>query len=232
MAFIIVLVVLIVAGAAYASYYFTKKRREAIAGIASSLSLSYSAGDPYGIAQTMPHQLFQLGDGRGCENVLSGTYNGAPVTEFDYWYYDRSTDAEGHTTRTYHRFSCVLTPVPVACAHLIVTGENIFKRLGEHLGFRDIEFESDEFNRMWNVKCQDRKFANDLIDQRMMTWLISAGTAWSFETVGSLLLVYSRKLKPTEIPALLECGKQFREHVPHVATDLYPLTDSAPVPGH
>ncbi len=47
-------------------------------------------------------------------------------------------------------------------------------RLAAHLGLHDIEFESDDFNRRFNVTCSDRKFANDLVDSRMNQWLLVA----------------------------------------------------------
>lgn len=48
-------------------------------------------------------------------------------------------------------------------------------------GLRDIEFESEEFNRAFTVKCDDRRFANALIDGRMMAWLLEDRSRWGFE---------------------------------------------------
>ena len=39
--------------------------------------------------------------------------------------------------------------------------------------FHDIQFESEEFNRDFTVHCEEPKFANDLIDARMMQWLLA-----------------------------------------------------------
>ena len=226
---VLILVLLVVGSVAYFSYYLRKKRRDETAALAARLGLTYSAADTFAIDETMPHRLFSLGDGRGCENVMWGTWNEMPVTEFDYWYYDESTDSDGQTTRTTHRFSCAMTYVNAGCPPLIISKENLFTRLADGLGFRDIEFETDEFNRAWQVKCPDRKFANDFIDQRMMQWLMHAGPSWSFEVVGRIALVYSGKLSIPEIPTLLACLRAFRDKIPRVVEDLYPLP--APAPG-
>lgn len=225
---LVVLAILAAIAIAYFSWLAKKKRREETFALAKSMGLQYDAGDPFNIDETMPHQLFSLGDGRDCENVMWGMWEGRPVTAFDYWYYTESTDSEGHTSRTYRRFSCAMTQVPAACPGLVVTGENLFTRMADSLGFRDIELETEEFNRAWQVKCPDRKFATDFIDQRMMQWLMYAGTSWSFEVAGPIVLVYAKKLPTSEIPNLLRCLKAFCEKIPRVVWDLYPLAGSAP----
>jgi hypothetical protein len=203
----------------YLGYAFKKKRREALARMAASLGLEYSQEDPYDL-KAMPFALFGLGDGRGTENVLSGTWQGIPLRECDYWYYDESTDSKGHRSRTYHRFSCAIMEVPLESAGLTIGRETMFTRMADHLGFHDIDFESEEFNREFQVKCSDKKFANDVVDARMMQWLLSA-EGWSFELNGPHLLCYHGRLKPEELVPLLGTMKAFREHVPRVAFELY-----------
>lgn len=227
-----VLVALIIGVGFYIGWHLKQKRREELTALASRLGMIFAASDPFGIDDVMPHQMFSMGDGRGCENVMWGTWSGMPVTAFDYWYYTESTDSEGHTTRTYHRFTGAMTYVPADCHHLVITKENLLTRMADGLGFRDIQFETGEFNTSWQVKCPDRKFASDFVDQRMMEWLMYAGTQWSFEVVGRIALVYCRKLGTSEIPALLGCLKAFRDKIPPVVSDLYPLPPNpAQMPG-
>lgn len=200
--------------------HLKKVRQQELAAVAKRLGMQYAADDPFGL-DDLPFHLFSLGDGRGCENVLWGTWKGLDLRLFDYWYYEESTDSEGHTSRSYHRFTCAVTPVPVRCAHLTIGRENLFTRLADHIGFRDIEFESEEFNRAFNVKGEDRKFATDLVDARMMEWLLYAGTEWSFETSGSLVLCATGRLSPAELPRVAGCVKGFLEHIPRVVHELY-----------
>jgi hypothetical protein len=206
----------------YAAYYFPKKRREQLAAAAFQLGLEFAVEDPFGCF-TYPFALLTKGDGRGSENVMWGTWQNMPVREFDYWYYDESTDSNGHRSRTYYRFSCAVTDIEAACSHLTIDRENLFTALADHIGLHDIEFESDDFNRAFNVKSKDRKFANDVVDARMMGWLLQADDAFHFEVCGTWLLAFSRKRRPAELIPLLGTLQQFRDHVPRVVYELYPV---------
>ena len=219
-ALIVVAVVAFIAGGVYLSYYLKKRRRQELALAARQLGLQYSDSDPFSLL-SLPFHLLELGDGRGTENVMWGTWQEIDLKEFDYWYYDESTDSKGNTTRSYHRFSCVVTELPASCAHLTVQREGFLTRMADHLGFHDIEFESEEFNRAFQVKCPDRKFANDVIDSRMMQWLLCTRERWAFELSGSYLLCYSKRLRPIELTPLLGGLKGFRDHIPRVAWSLY-----------
>ncbi|HZD81177.1 MAG TPA: hypothetical protein VE646_14220 [Actinomycetota bacterium] len=208
--------------AAYLSYYLKQKRRQELAGMARQLGLDFSARDTLGCL-ALPFALFTKGNGRGTENLLYGTWQGMPVREFDYWYYEESTDSQGRRSKTYHRYSCALTEIQAACPHLTIDRENLFTRLADHLGLGDIEFELDEFNRAFNVKGKDRKFANDFIDQRMMRWLLQADAAFQFEVCATWLLCFSKRRRPTDLIPLIGTTKGFRDQVPPVVHELYGL---------
>lgn len=216
---IVAFVVLAILGA-YLSYHFKQRRRQGLAMAATQLGLGYSPEDTLGCL-SFPFALLEEGDGRGTENVMWGTWQGIPVTEFDYWYYEESTTSNGHRTKTYHRFSCAVTEIRASCRHLTVDREDLFTRLADHVGLRDIEFESDEFNSRFNVKCADRKFANDLIDARMMKWLLGVEGAFRFEVSGQWVLCFCKRLRPSELVPLIGNMKQFVHHVPRVVFELY-----------
>jgi hypothetical protein len=217
----VVLLVVAVAGAAWWSWYAKKKRRDELAFVARQLGLSYAADDPFGILGE-PFELLNRGDGQGVENVLWGAYQGLDLRAFDYWYYTESTDSNGNTSRSYSRFNGVIVPVAAACSNLTIANEDVLTALADHVGLRDIEFESDDFNRTFNVKSPDRKFANDLIDARMMAWLLAEAQGYAFEVVGGQVLVYRRRLGPAEVVSLLGTAKAFVDHVPSVVYSLYP----------
>lgn len=225
----IALFVVVVAVGIWWGWYSAKKRREGLAAAAKQLGMQYAEDDPFG-TMGLPFGLFSKGDGRGLENVLWGPFQDLPeVREFDYWYYEESTDSEGHRHRTYYRFSCAMTEVPLSCAALSIGRENFFTRFADNLGFKDIEFELEEFNREFQVKSADRKFANDLVDQRMMRWLLQTGDQWSFETVGPYVMCFTKRVAPTELTPLLGTLKAFRDQIPRVVYSLYG-TQAAPMP--
>ncbi len=220
---VLIAFVLVAAGGVGLSYYLKRKRRDELALMARQLGLGYSPRDTLGCLD-LPFALLTKGDGRGTENVLWGTWQEMAVREFDYWYFEESTDSQGHRSRTYHRFSCAVTEIEAACSHLTIDRENLLTALADHIGLRDVEFESDGFNRAFNVKCKDRRFANDLIDARMMTWLLSADDAFRFEVCGTWLLCFSKRRPPTDLIPLLGTLMRFREQVPRVVYDLYPTS--------
>lgn len=209
-------------GAAAWSFYAKRKRRDALAIMARQLGLAYAPEDTQGCLG-LPFALLRRGDGRGIENVLFGTWQGAPIREFDYWCYEESTDADGNTTRSTYRFSCAVTEVDAGLAPITLGRENVLTRIADSIGLPDIEFELDEFNRAFTVKCADRKFANDFVDQRMMRWLLGTDGAFGFEASGRWLLVSSKRLGPTELVPLIGTAAQFRDQVPRVVYDLYGL---------
>ncbi len=217
---LVILIVLLVVGGVALSYYAKQKRRQELASVARQLGLEYSATDPLGCLG-LPFALLSRGDGRGTENVLWGTWQSMPVTEFDYWYYEESTHSNGNRSKTYYRFSCAVSEIEAFCSHLTIDRENLFTRLADHLGLRDIEFESEEFNRAFNVKGKDRKFANDFIDARMMQHLLQVDRAFQFEVSGKWLLCFSKRRKPLDLIPLLGTLKQFRDQVPRVVYELY-----------
>ena len=215
-------VVLLAAAAIAVAYHLKKKRREELAVAARELGLEFSVEDVQGCLE-LPFVLLARGDGRGAENVLWGTWQDLPVRAFDYWYYEESTDSQGHTSKSYSHFSCAVTQIEAACSPLTIDRENLLTRIADSIGLDDIAFETDEFNEAFNVKSKDRRFANDLIDQRMMGWLLQAGSGFRFETAGTWLLCFSKKRRPSELVPLLGTLKQFRDQVPRVVYDLYPL---------
>jgi hypothetical protein len=208
---------------AYLGYLSTKRRRLGFQTIGRQFGLDYSLQDPFGLLG-LPFALFRKGDGRGIENVLSGDWHGVEVRAFDYWYFEESTDSQGRTSRSYSRFDCAIVPIDAACPELSIGHETFLTRLADALSFHDIEFEDEGFNRAFNVRASDPKFANDLIDARMMTWLEEHAPDHAIEIVGNRVMVSVRKVAPAEIVALIGTAAAFVGQVPKVVFSLYPIS--------
>ncbi|TMK81669.1 MAG: DUF3137 domain-containing protein [Actinobacteria bacterium] len=155
-----------------------------------------------------------MGDGRGCENVLSGTWDGLPVREADYWYYTESSDSKGGRSKSYSYFSVVVADLDCSVPRVSISKETLLTRAAEHLGARDLDFESEEFNRMFKVTAQDPQVAYQLIDPRMMNWLLSTGGAFGFEVAG-------HRRRPTELIPLFGSAQLFRDHIPRLVRTEY-----------
>src|SRR5262249_37063713 len=95
---IVIAVVAVLIGIWYAQYRARLARMNAVAALGAKVGFTFSAEDPDFIV-SMPFVLFSRGDGRGVENVLSGTHDGIPMRLFDYWYYDETRDSRGGRSR-------------------------------------------------------------------------------------------------------------------------------------
>lgn len=141
---------------------------------------------------------------------------------FDYWYYEERRDEYGRTTRSYHRSSCALALVGSAWPDISIVREGLVDKVIDAVGDTDIDFESEEFNRMFTVRCNDRRFATALLDARMLELLVSTGGQLNFELKGRWLLVWTSPLKPALMPGLLAVAQRFVEGIPPVVWELYP----------
>lgn len=205
---------------AYIAHRARQRRIEAWRRAAAQLGFQYSHEDPIGV-DDHPFELFGRGDGRGCENVAWGPHHGTKTVAFEYWYYEESYNSATRTTsRTYHRFTCAIAELGATFPNTSLGPESFLSRIADHIGFRDIEFESEEFNRRWQVRSTDKRFASYLVDPRMIEWLM-ANEGWDFELSGRYVLLASGRLDPQEVPGFLEVLREFREHIPRVVMDVY-----------
>lgn len=110
---VFILILAAVGAVAYLSYRAKRRRRESLLAFAERYGLEYSRTDPFAMPLSYGFRLFGMGDGRGCENVVSGLWEGLPVKEADYWYYERSSEGQGRrTSKRYSYFSVVVADLP------------------------------------------------------------------------------------------------------------------------
>ena len=209
-AFIALGIVLAILGALQA-----KKRREAFQALAQRLGLHYTKKD-----RAIPDQfrfldkLRQGEGGRYAQNVLRGDYAGHPIHAFDYQYITRSRNSKGHTTTHHHHFSCFILEQENHFPELRIYPEGFFSKLGQALGFDDIDFESVEFSKAFVVKSKDKKFAYDICHTGMMEYLLN-NRQLSLEIENQAVCIsFSTRLKPEEIEGQLRKLVEVRELFP------------------
>ena len=215
MPFIFMAVVLIVAIAAVFGTIAARKRREALFELATRLNLNFDAGQDDGIPGRFGFlkQLDQ-GDNRYATNVISGTYRQYNVLAFDYHYQTYSTDSKGHRTTQHHWFSFFILTLPAVFPELTIRRENFFTRVAEVFGYQDINFESAEFSKTFNVRSSDKKFAYDVCNAQMMEYLL-ANRDLSVEFENEVIaLAFNSRLAAEEFERNLQRLAEIRTRLP------------------
>ena len=208
--FVAVLAVVVAAVVGYRIY-----RARWLAGLnaaAASVGMEFALGDPYKTI-AMPFALFDEGDRRGITWTMSKP--GLVVCEL--WYVEK----QGENQRTY-RFTCAIKNLSTRWPHLLIRRESLLGGVRDALGFRDLQFESDEFNKRFYVKCDDPRFASAFVDARMMAWLLDSTGKARFETTGQWLMCATPRVPSAEISGVIEYLEAFRNQIPAVVADLYP----------
>ena len=158
------------------------------------------------------------------DNVLSGQWQGLPVTEADCSIIatrlvevDRSpAPPVKYMDFGYKRFSAVVADLPAALPDLMIQRKTPGLDARPTLPYH-IESGSLEFNRQFQVTTADTTFAAKLIDASMITWLLSAHlvSAFMFKLYGhNLLLVWTGLLPRSRLGAIFDTAKGFTDHIP------------------
>ncbi|MBI5093427.1 MAG: hypothetical protein HZB26_13425 [Candidatus Hydrogenedentes bacterium] len=201
------------------NYLQEKKRREAFQFLAQKLGLRYAARDPsieyrYGYLHAL-----QQGERRYAFNILQGAFQSHPVCTFDFHYETHSTDSKGRRTTTHHYFSFFVLEQPLPFPELRIYPEGLLSKLGQLVGFQDIDFESAEFSNAFVVKSDDKKFAYDICHQRMMEYLLAHRDISLEIKSQSVAMGFNNRLDPQAIPdrlqQLVDIRNLFPEYLYH-----------------
>jgi hypothetical protein len=165
MALIAIVVIVSIAYAIYAS----SKRRKELAQWALRNGLTFSAEKDRHFDSRYPgFSCLQKGDSRYACNIMKGGIAGRVFLGCDYHYATGSGKSRHH-----YNFSLVIVNSPILLEPLLIRPENLADKLAALVGFDDIDFESAEFSRKFYVKAANKKWAYDIIHQRMMEFLLS-----------------------------------------------------------
>ncbi len=178
--------------------YYNYKREQGLIAFAKAQGWTYVDQAPE-IAQRWDGDPFGTGDHRRTENAMLGTYQGFDLVALEYSYQTHSTGSKGERTTTTHDYSVVALLVRTGLPGLGVTPENGVSRLFGRLFNKDIQLESEEFNRAFTVTSDDRKFASAALHPRTMEALLAyRDVDWDIRA-GDFVSVDSGHLDPTTI---------------------------------
>lgn len=181
-------------------YLSAKKRREAMAALAAKLGLSFDPSKNKVMAQRYQFlDKLRSGSNRYAFNTISGNYRDNDVIMFDYHYETYSTDSKGRRQTHHHYFSFFILKLSEAFPELVIGKEGFFSKIGQALGYDDIDFESHEFSRKFCVRSKDKKFAYDICNARMIEYLLSNTDLTIEIDANALAISFSRRLSPEHI---------------------------------
>lgn len=201
-------------------------REREVKAAAAGAGFTYNESDPSGIGDVR-FAAFAHGKGTRVTNVVSGkTNSGAVVRAFDFstyveyanneqsiesefvdylWGMDGWGDSGGSTTKT-KRYSKARTgavvKVDAFLPSLLVTPSSLLTRAFEMIGAEDLDFESEEFNRCYDVRCADKRFAMLFLDAPVIDFILDFERDVAFETFGNYVLCNAKLCEPRRLPAL------------------------------
>ncbi|HEU4355237.1 MAG TPA: hypothetical protein VFT27_06575 [Actinomycetota bacterium] len=166
--------------------YRVGPRRASFQDQARRSGLRAERGDPFGLLDS-PYALFgRMASVRDVENTASGGRNGVWTVVVDYWYAP-SGDPQHDD---YLRYTCVLTDTPAWWPDLSAVPETLVARLRSTFALPDVRTESEAFNRRFEVRSADARFASAFLDARMIEWLLQVESGVGFEIRGARLMTF------------------------------------------
>ena len=144
------------------AYWSHKKRTEKWTAWTRARGWTYRGKWPE-MVRTFTGGPFGVGSSRSANYGYEGTFDGARAAGFAYQY----TTGSGKNRSTHHYHVAFIRIPGARFPRLDISREN----WGTRTFLSDIEFEDAEFNREWRVKCDQRRFAHDVVHPRVMRWL-------------------------------------------------------------
>ncbi len=209
---ILVVAVAAAGGIAYLMWKTDQKRRSALQAWATKHGWTYEDRDD-SILRRLDGAPFRSGHSRKITTVMSGQIGGRPAMVFGYQYTETTSNGETSSSTTYH-FRVYVVSMPCVIGDFEIKPEGIFAKLGNKLGFADVQLESDDFNRAYRLTASSQKLAYDVVPARNIELLLGHPDT-AMRTFGKLLVsVESGKLFATDIDRPLSVVSAFLDNVP------------------
>jgi len=186
--------------------------------------MQYNDSDPAGI-RDFRFEAFRYAPKIQVSNVATTKINGLAVRAFDFASYDEVKVKRGRdepdlmdffeysedafaadfesTKRVFGRTrSGAFVKLPAFLPPLRALPANLLTRIFERVAAEDIDFESDEFNRDYDVRCADRCFASLFFDAQMIDFVLRLPERRAIETFGNYVLLHGKLAEPQDVPKL------------------------------
>lgn len=218
--FVLVLVVGWLAGQA------AKKRQADLLALAQELGLRvyeppppgcFSVGlrigeiaDTSGATTQFQHfQLFQTGHSKQVGTVLTGQRG-----EVEWWLFDYQYTTGSGKNQSTHSHTVIGAIPPFSMPWMSIRPQNFLDTIGAAIGVRDVQFESEEFNKKYYVRASDERACFDLLHPQMLEWLLSVGRVNLEFSPRSFMWVLSGRAATSDMRAVVGIMEQFLALVP------------------
>lgn len=197
------------------------RRRDAALALAGNLGLQYAKGDPLRLLD-LGHRLFEKGDRRRIDTTVHGEMGGRQIALCDYVYTEVTRDSQGNSTQHDYRMSLCARRLAQPLPWIEVTPESLGRRFLNVVGVgNDVQYESDEFNREFQVLASDRDYAFTVIDPGMIEWLLANLKDCHLEILGSQLTLAAREMPWEQMGSFAELAMDFEDRIPQLAIERY-----------
>ncbi len=213
--FLVILGILAAAGVGYLLWQRELARRDVWASWAADRDWVYDHTKNYGIAEYFGFvNKLNRGDDRYGEDVLRGNWHGREAVAFTYHHETESTDSDGNRETKDNWMWVTAIQLEQTFPELRISPEHMGKRFLHAFTGSDIDFESVEFSRSYEVKSRDKKFAYDFCNSAMIDFLmLNQGSVIELE--GPWLVSFGdRKLKLEMVEPALDFLTHIRSLMP------------------
>lgn len=170
--------------------------------------LAVSLVDPNGSTSVLPFDLFARGQFNGTGPVVHDPRQPADrLRVFDFWW--ETVDAEGNRHRSWRTVAAA--GVPCDAPYLVISPKTLTTALVSMVAGTDIEVESDEFNRMYYLRCHDRGFAMAVAGPELIDRCVQLGGSVSIEVHRGHLLVTTDRLDPEQFGPFHQLARDLRQ---------------------
>lgn len=179
--------------------------------------LDLSLGNEYDWIPRIPFLVFEHPAGLRplAWNVLTGEWRDVPVVWFDI---EIGGELDGFAG------SCAMVELAADVPPLHVSHRGLFDRVESWVPVEEIQTEWDQFNEHFRIRCEQPRFANDLLDARMLKWLFAENERLDpigFDVAGGWAMACMPLLPPYKAGAVIDLAIDFAAHIPKVVYDLY-----------
>jgi hypothetical protein len=161
------MVALIIFGSRY-----EKRRTAALQAFAAQRGWHWQPTEPE-LARRWHGYPFGTGSRPTVGHVLSGAHRGRPVLMFEYSYQTSSSDSDGKSSTTTHRYAVCAVRLPAPLPGLEVARHSFLHRVAGITGRRDIQFADPAFNKAFRVRSADEHVARAVVNDRTIGILMS-----------------------------------------------------------